>query len=149
MSDKVFPWWTDTITVYNRYEDPNTQVVSWYKHIIENCFWKYAGTKVQIGNTVLESNSIICRIPEDDNFLERYQWEALTNDDMSKYFTLGVGDIIVKGNVEDTIDEYQSKHRASDLLAKYKKLQGCMEIQNVSINTGSSKCVPHYLVRGE
>lgn len=149
MSAKSFPWWTDTITIYNKYEDATTQVISWYKHTVNDCFWKYDGVKIAIGSTVLEGNSTICRIPEDKNFLERYQWEALTNDNMSNYFTLGVGDIIVKGAVDDIIDEYQRGHRASDLLAKYKKLQGCIEIQSVSINTGDTKCVPHYFVRGE
>ena len=86
---------------------------------------------------------------KDERFLEKYEWEALTNDTMQNYFTLGVGDIIVMGNVDDIIDEYQLGHRSSDLLSKYKRLQGCMEIQNISINTGTAKCVPHYFVRGE
>ena len=149
MSGNGFPWWGDTITIYNRYEDPTTNIVRWYRHELDNCFWKYDGIKFSVGSTVLEGNSIICRIPEDENFLERYEWEALSNDTRSNYFTLGIGDIIIHGGVNDVVDEYINHHRASDLLAKYKRLQGCMEIQSVSINTGTAKAVPHYLVRGE
>lgn len=149
MSGNAFPWWTDTITIYNKYTDPTTQAIRWYRSVVENCFWKDSDVKLSVGSVIIEGNSTICRIPENDKFLERYQWEALSNDKMSSYFTLGVGDIIIRGNVNDIVDEYIKNHRSSDLVAKYKRLQGCMEIQKVSINTGNLKCMPHYLVRGE
>lgn len=141
-------WWDTSLTIYNRYEDPQTQVVTWYKHTIEDCFWRYSSDKVSIGNTVLESSNTICRIPENADFIERYQWEQLPNDQMADYFTLGVGDIIIKGSVDDTINEYQAGHRSTDIIAKYKKLQGCLEIDQVSINTGAGRCNPHYHVKG-
>lgn len=141
-------WWETTITIYNRYEDPLTQLVTWYRTTVNNCFWKYIGEKVVIGETVLETNSIICRIPRDDKFLEKYQWDALPNDEMGDYFTLGQGDIIVQGEVDDIINEYVSGHRSTDLLAKYKALQGCMEVQKVTINVGAGRCNEHYHVRG-
>lgn len=148
MSANVFPWWEDTVTIYNRYEDPLTNIVKWYKHTVDNCFWKNDDIKISIGNTVLEGNSTMCRIPQSDDFIERHSWESLTNDLMGNYFTLGVGDIVIRGEVDDVVDEYTNKHRSSDLLAKYKSLQGCIEIKSVSINTGTAKCIPHYLIRG-
>ena len=141
-------WWDTTITIYNRYEDPQTQLISWFQTIVKECFWKYVGDKININQVVLETNNIICRIPKNDKFLEKYQWIQKPNDEMSNYFTIGPGDIIVKGEVQDTINEYQSGHRASDLLAKYKGLQGCMEVQEVSINTGVGRNNEHYLVKG-
>lgn len=144
-----FPiWWDSTLTIYNKFEDKQTQLVKWYKNVISNCFWKYTGNKISIGNTVLDTNSIICRIPQQDNFLEKYQWVAQPNDEMSKYFTLGSGDIIIKGEVDDEIDEYKSGKRSTDLLARYKNLQGCMEIEQVELNTGKGRNNPHYYVRG-
>ena len=62
-------WWDTTLTVYNKFEDPQTQVISWYRTVIDNCFWKYTGDKINIGETVLETNNIICRIPENDLFV--------------------------------------------------------------------------------
>lgn len=143
-------WWEDTITIYNKYTDPQTQVVTWYRTVIENqCFWKYDRNKVMIGEVVLETNRTICRIPQNDKFLERYQWEQLFNDVMEDYFTLSQGDIIVKGAVDDEIDEYTKGHRSSDLLTKYKALQGCIEISSVSINTKKGTNNKHYLVIGD
>ena len=66
----------------------------WFKHFIPKCFWKDTGNKITVGDTVLETNDIICRIPENPQFVEKYQWLNLPNDEMSKYFTLGEGDII-------------------------------------------------------
>lgn len=142
------PWWETTLTVYNRYEDPVTNVVRWFKYHVHNCFWKYVGDKVTVGNTVLETNNIICRIPKDEHFIEKYQWVALPNDEMSDYFTLGQGDIIIKGEADDDINEYQSGKRSTDLLKKYKSLQGCMEVQRFAINVGSGRCNEHYYVKG-
>ena len=141
-------WWDATLTVFNKYIDPQTQVVTWYRTVIENCFWRYVGDKVNVGNVVLETNNIICRIPRNDKFLENYQWITTPNDEMANYFTLNVGDIIVKGNIEYTINEYQTGHRSVDLIKQYKALQGCMTIQEVGINTGKGRCNEHYFVKG-
>ena len=141
-------WWDTTLTVYNKFEDPQTQVISWYRTVIDNCFWKYTGDKINIGETVLETNNIICRIPENDLFIEKYEWIQLPNDKKSQYFTLGAGDVIIKGEVDDIVNEYLSGHRSSDLVAKYKNLQGCMEVQQITLNTGVGRNNPHYFVKG-
>lgn len=140
-------WWNTTITIYNRYEDPQTQLVSWYRHVVTGAFWKYSGNKVTVGRTVLETNDIICRIRKDSNFKEKHEWVNIPNDEMGNYFTLSQGDIIVKGSVDDTINEYVSGKRSSDLKKKYKALQGCLEIQEWSNNTGD-RGNEHYFVKG-
>ena len=142
------PWWETTITVYNKYEDKTTQIISWYKKVLTGCFWKYTGNKVLVGDTLLETNTTICRIPWNEKFVEKYVWENLPNDLMEQYFTLGPDDIIVKGEVDDIVDEYTKGHRSSDLLEKYKRLQGCITIERVDINTGTARCSEHYHVRG-
>ena len=141
-------WWDTTITIYNRYEDTQTNLVTWYRHVVTGAFWKYSGNKVVVGNTVLETKDIICRIRKDDSFLERHEWIQIPNDKMANYFTLGQGDIIVKGEVEDTINEYASGTRSSDLKKKYKALQGCLEVQQWSNNTGGGRGNEHYFVKG-
>ena len=141
-------WWDTTVTIYNRYEDPQTNIVSWFRKVISGAFWKYSGNKITVGNTVLETKDIICRLRKDDDFLEKHQWLALPNDQMSQYFTLAEGDIIVKGEVTDVIDEYTSGKRSSDLKKKYKALQGCLEIQVWANNTGGGRGNEHYYVKG-
>lgn len=148
MSNHYPSWWNTTITIYNKYEDELTQVVTWYRHVVSGCFWKYSGNKVTIDKVVLDTKDIICRIPLDDAFLEKHEWRAKPNYEMPNYFTLGQGDIIVKGEVDDVIDEYRQGYRASDLKAKYKALQGCLEIEEWSNNTGGGRGNEHYYVRG-
>ena len=142
------PWWDTTVTIYNRYIDPITNIVSWFKTTVANCFWKYTGDKVTVGETILETNNIICRIPKNDKFMESYLWVQLPNDEMANYFTLGQGDIIVRGEVADNIDEYRAGYRSSDFIAKYKTLQGCMEVEEVAINVGAGRGNEHYYVKG-
>lgn len=141
-------WWNTTITVYNKFVDPQTKVVRWYKTVITGAFWKYIHEKVMIGQTVLETNSIVCRIRKDDRFLEKYEWLQKPNDEMGNFFTLGKGDIIIKGEVDDEINEYQSGKRSTDLIAKYKELQGCMSIDECANNTGGGRGQEHYVAKG-
>ena len=141
-------WWDTTLTIYNKYEDAQTNVVTWFRKTIDNCFWKYSNNKVTINDTVLDSNNVICRIPENELFKEKYEWLQLPNDEMGNYFTLGQGDIIVKGDVNFEIDEYTKGQRSTDLLARYKALQGCMQIEQFSVNVGAGRCDPHYYIAG-
>lgn len=141
-------WWDSSITIYNKHVDPSTQLVTWYRHTVDNAFWKYVRDKVTVGDTVLETNNTTCRIREDASFMEKYLWINLSDEEKANYFTLGQGDIIVKGKVEDSIDEYTSGQRSSDLIAKYKELQGCFEIELASINVGPGRGLPHYRAQG-
>lgn len=141
-------WWDTTITIYNKYEDPQTHVIAWFRKTVNGAFWKYTKDTISFNDTVLESKKTLCRIREDSSFLEKYLWVSKTTEQKADYFTLGQGDIIVKGEVTDTIDEYTQGSRSSDLLTKYRALQGCMEIDTVSINVGLGRCEPHYRVEG-
>ena len=150
MSKAGYPiWWEDTITIYNKFVDNQTQLVHWYRHVVTDCFWQLTGSTVKVGEVTLDSKSIVCRIPKDDKFLEKQEWIALPNDEMDKYFTIAQGDIIVKGTCEDEIDEYTSGHRSTDLLGKYREYQACMEITDYSNNTGLGRNNEHYLTRGK
>lgn len=149
MSNNYYPiWWDTTLTVFNKHVDSQTQVITWYKTVVENCFWKNAGIKVNINNVVIETDDTLCRIPKDDRFLEYDKWIEQPNDSKANYFTLRPGDIIVKGEVDDTINEYRNGQRSTDLLTKYKELQGCMTIKEVGINVGPGRCNEHYYVKG-
>lgn len=141
-------WWDTTVTVYNKYTDPQTQLVIWYKHTVDDCFWQRTRDKAKLGDTVLESDRMVCRIPENPAFMEKYLWVDVAADVKEGYFTLGPGDILVKGKVDDIIDEYTAGHRSSDLISKYKDLQGCMEIDMAAVNVGPGRGLPHYRAQG-
>ena len=141
-------WWDTTITIYNKHTDTVTQQITWYRTVVLNCFWKDTGNKVKLDDVVLDTNGIICRIPENPNFKEKFEWEEIPSAEKSGFFTLAVGDILIKGEVEDEVDEYLKGHRSSDLLKKYKDIRGCMQIDNTSINVGPGRVDPHYWARG-
>lgn len=140
-------WWDTSVTVYNKYEDPQTNIITWHKTVIDDCFWQNNFNRYKMGEVEIQSDSIICRIKEDSRFLEKQDWVKIPNDKMNNYFTLSQGDIIIKGNVDEDIDEYTSGKRSSDIIAKY-KWQGCMVIDKLSINTGLGRGLPHYHVEG-
>ena len=142
-------WWDTTLTIYNQFKDPLTSLVTWYRTVLHGCFWKYTGNKVEVNDVTIETDNTICRIPKDERFKERYLWEQLPNDQMSNFFTITPGDIIVKGEVEDVIDELTKGHRSTDLIAKYKKMQGCIQIKSWADNTGIGRNDKHYYVVGE
>ena len=141
-------WWNTTITLFNRYEDPLTQLVTWYKTVIEGCFWKNVHDKVKIGEVVLETDGIICRIRKDERFVDAETWLSLPSDTKANYFTLGPQDIVIQGDVDETINEYQSGYRSTDILAKYKKLQKCLEVEQFADNTGIGRGNEHYFIKG-
>lgn len=142
-------WWNQTLTIYNKYEDPQTGMVSWKRAVVDRCFWQYTGHKFIINGSIIEANVTICRIPKDPRFVERYIWESLPEDERDAYFTLSIGDMLVKGKVEDEIDEYSSGLRSSDFLTKYKHLQGCTIIGRVAIDTDGGRVNEHYHIRGD
>ena len=140
-------WWDSSVTVYNKNVDSVTNLVKWYRTVLTGCFWKNIGNKVKIGNNILESDDIVCRIPKQGNYLSPKPWKDLSNDTKDDYFTLQGGDIIVFGEVEDEINEYAQGQRASDLLKKYVST-GCLTITQVADNTGGGRGQEHYYVKG-
>lgn len=140
-------WWDQTITVYNKYENGAHQI-SWQRTVLTGCFWKNSDTLVYAAARSIESNTTLCRIPINKKFIEKHHWDNLSTAARSTHFTLGVGDFIVRGAVNDTVDEYQSGQRSSDIIAKYKGAQMCFVIQRCSINVGGGRGMEHYYVRG-
>lgn len=142
-------WWETTVTLYNKYVDPLTHNVSYIRRVLEGCFWDNAGSMVTVGNVQIQSNDVICRIRENALYKPKGQWQSMPNDSLSDYFTLGAGDILIRGEVDDVVDENARNHRASDLIAKYKDTQDCIVIKRFSDNTGAGRCMPHYYAIGE
>lgn len=154
MSNLPFPWWDKTITIYNRYVDPTTQRISWYRTVVKNCFWKAVNNTYVIGRSgissagiTLDTKDIICRIPENKKFVEKREWKELS--DKSSKFTLANGDIIILGEVTDVIDEYTKGQHSTDLLARYKEYDACLEIDTYVNNVQTGVDLAHYKVTGK
>ena len=156
MSEFPFPWWDKTVTIYNKVVDPTTQRITWYKNTAENCFWKYVNNTYTIGNAgtsargiVLETKSVICRIPKSDKFVDKKTWRELPEEERAEHFTFANGDIIILGEVEDVIDEYTAGQRSTDLVAKYKEDDACIEIDTYVDNCQTGVNLEHYRIVGK
>ena len=144
-----FPvWWDTTITIYNKYEDPQTRVITWYRTVLDNCFWKATGNVVTINDIRLDTDNVVCRIPKNDLYRKNYEWQKIPNDERSNFFTLSVGDIIIPDEVDDEIDEYTKNKHSTDIIKKYKALQGCITVNAMAHNIGEGRCNEHYYVGG-
>lgn len=139
-------FWDKTITLYNKYEDEQTGVIRWYRHVLKNCFYKTTNNKINVGGVQLQTDDNIIRIPEQNNYLLPYKWLNLPNDEKEISLTLQSGDLIFLGEVSEEIDEYTAGKRSNDLIKKYSPL-GSVFIKSVNINDSAPGA--HYLVRGE
>jgi hypothetical protein len=153
VSNFPFPWWDKTITIYNKFVDPTTQRISWYRTVVNNCFWKAQNLMFSMGRygvstigVLTENKEIICRIPKDDRFLEKRYWNAL--EDKSEHFTLANEDIILLGDVDEEIDEYTPGKRSTDLLAKYSDYDEGLRINTYVNNVQTGVTLEHYRVLG-
>ena len=52
-------WWNETITVYNRYTDPVSKLITWYRHIVHGAFWKDIGNNITIDKTVIATGGSV------------------------------------------------------------------------------------------
>ncbi len=154
MNNFPFPWWDKTITIYNKLIDPTTQRVSWYRTVVNNCFWKAENIMFSMGRygvstigVLTENKTIICRIPEDERFVDKRTWNDL--DDRENHFTLANGDIIILGEVADIIDDYTPGQRSTDLMMKYKAFDECLEIDTYVNDVQTGVALRHYRVVGK
>lgn len=141
-------WWDTPITLYNQYKDPETDEITWFGHNLSDCFWKYVGDSISPGFAQEEKYDTVCRIPENELYLPNHEWRRLSDIDKAEKFTLSLEDIIIKGNVDDVIDEYTQGQRSTDLLAKYKGMQGCITVKEFAIDVGPGRVCPHYRIYG-
>lgn len=141
-------WWNNTVTLYNKFIDPTTKRTKWYRHVLSDCFYKHIVEKVTVGNTTLDSNKSICRIRVSEDFVNKKEWIALTDEEKAQKFTLSGGDIIVADDVDFEIDEYTPGNRSSDLIRLNTEWPGCFTIEVVNINVGGGRGNEHYHVKG-
>jgi len=143
-----FPkWWNSTVTIYNRYEDPKTQKITWYRTVVTGCFWDsgIADVHLMSNYVITRADSPLCRIPKQNIYVNAYKWKQLSDEQRNNLFTLQMGDVIVNAEIDDVIDEYNKGKRLSDLIEKYKDL-GVLKITGVADNSDETRNLPHYLV---
>lgn len=140
-------WWDSTITLYNRVKDSNGKI-KWYRHVIDDCFYRHTLDKITMKNTTITSDVSVCRIRVSEDFIPKRQYDELDEISKATMFTVSVGDIVVPEETDFEIDDYKQGSRSSDLKEKFKAYPGCFTAETVSINVGGGRGNEHYLIRG-
>lgn len=92
------------ITIYNRYYDKVEALDKYQRTVIEKVNWS-SKRKLVIGKTLGDKGATATKvttiiIDKLDNYISPKQFKKLSNADRVNYFTFGLGDKIVKGNIE-------------------------------------------------
>jgi hypothetical protein len=86
------------MSVFNRYTDSFTKVVTFKKHVISNVFWDDTiAVQQDLGHD--KANKVAVYVPKDKNDLSNYVNAKQYN---GNGWTLQTGDFIVKGEVIET-----------------------------------------------
>ena len=141
-------WWDKTITIYNRIHDTTTGRVTWNRCVLTNCFWKYINTTNYVNNVKIQTKEVICRIPKSENYVSLEIWMTLKEDEFKDKFTLRNGDVLILGEVSDTVDDYTKGEHMTDVLSKYKEINRAIQIENFTDDTGNGLYAEHYNIKG-
>lgn len=141
------PWWDGDITLYNR-DMAADGSITWYPTRLTGCFYTNPkGTGLQ-GGALRDSDTFICRIPENESYRSPAEWSALDMAGKTSFFTLHTGDIIVPGHVGDSIDEGgKGGLRSAEFLEKYARA-GAFRVSGALACTAGGAGSPHYRAEG-
>ena len=131
----------ETITVFNNRYDPQSSSDKWEATVISGVSWYGTKSAGAGGQQLSPSNSIIIRIPvnadtEGKQYVEPIEYKRL--DDVSGFFTLNEGDIIVRGEVDA---DFMTPAQA------HKLYSGAIAILSVTDNRRAPNA-PHWRVNG-
>ncbi|WP_315069620.1 DUF6751 family protein [uncultured Clostridium sp.] len=91
------------ITIYNKYFDKTESLDKYQRTVIEKVNWS-SKRKLVIGKNAgdkgaTETKATMIIIDKLDNYISPKQFKKLSDTDRVNYFTFGLGDKIVKGNI--------------------------------------------------
>ncbi|MDU2266108.1 MAG: DUF6751 family protein [Clostridium sp.] len=88
------------ITVYNKYYDPYNDMYKYQRTVIKGVNWQSKRTGTVSDKGLLLADSTLIFIDKLDNYISPKRFAKLESIEREKYFTLTIGDKIVKGEVD-------------------------------------------------
>lgn len=88
------------ITVYNKYYDPYNDMYKYQRAVIKGVNWQSKRTGTVSDKGLLLADSTLIFIDKLDNYISPKRFAKLESIEREKYFTLTIGDKIVKGEVD-------------------------------------------------
>lgn len=88
------------ITVYNKYYDPYNDMYKYQRTVIKGVNWQSKRTGTVSDKGLLLADSTLIFIDKLDNYISPKRFAKLESIEREKYFTLTIGDKIVKGEID-------------------------------------------------
>jgi len=97
--------YTQTITLYNCLHavDSQDKKDHWYRHVLTDCFYKAAVTRIESGTNAGMQNTYTVRVPESDQYKPYAEWAELLEEERKECFTAAVDDIVIAGECTEEI----------------------------------------------
>ncbi|MBU3126746.1 DUF6751 family protein [Clostridium tagluense] len=125
------------ITLYNKYYDNVLGYDLYQRTVIEGINWQGKRNATVTDKGLLIADSILIFIDKLDNYISPKQFAKLSNDERIKYFTLAIGDKIVKGEIDfeilgikpNSIADLEKKYDDVVNIMSSRKLQQHWEVE--------------------
>ena len=88
------------ITIYNKYYDFASGYEMYQRTVIRNVNWNGIRNATVTSNGLLMADSIRIILDKLENYISPKQFVRLTNEERPSYFTLGIADKVVKGDID-------------------------------------------------
>lgn len=88
------------ITIYNKYYDPYNDMYKYQRTVVKGVNWQSKRTGTVSDKGLLLADSTLIFIDNLDNYISPKRFAKLGSIEREKYFTLTIGDKIVKGEVD-------------------------------------------------
>lgn len=117
--------WSDTITLYHC--DLRDGKAKWTKQVLSGCFLQIKPARQQVDMSWRDGVDGVCRIP-------------------APAPNIALGDIIVRGNCADEIDDSVSGQNAADLVERNRL--NALRVTEIHDNTRAHIAMPHVYIGG-
>lgn len=88
------------ITVYNKYYDKVNDIDRYQKTIIRGANWQGKRNATVSDKGLNREDSILIFVDKLDNYVSPKRFARLTDDERANYFTFGLNDLVVKGEID-------------------------------------------------
>lgn len=122
----MIPFWHHVVTIYHRSMAADG-TVTWTRTTRSGCFWQYGASQIVSQGAATGTANYTVRIP-------------------APMPVIAVGDIVVRGTVTDTIDEYTPGSTSLDLLRRY--TGRVLTVGSINDDNDGTRAMPHTKVIG-
>lgn len=133
----------DTITVWNRFRDGKLD--TWYRRVLTGCSWQDEIKSASTGSGVTVGGLYTVLIPVHRNYVSPDVWKTLDSVDRDKYWTLGIQELVAKGDIDVRIG-LESPYTESLVKAALKPHS--FSISVISDAAAEHKRGRHYMIAG-